>query len=105
MDTAHFKTILLDRKNELDRRLGRIEADLGSPMDPDSEERATERENDQVLEEFGNEGVKELQAINAALDRIRAGTFGICAKCGNPVSPARLKAVPYAALCEECIAT
>ena len=96
-NTAQFRETLLARKRELFSRLDRIEADLDQPMNNDSEERATERENDEVLEEMGNTGLEELQAIEA-------GSFGICAKCGEPISPERLKAVPHAALCEECIA-
>lgn len=103
-DLAQYKDILLNRKRELYGRLSRIEKDLDTLKSDDSGERAIERENDEVLEEFGTTGLKELAAIDAALDRIAAGTFGICAKCGNPVSPARLAAVPHAALCEECIA-
>ena len=103
LDTAQFKDRLLGRKHELHRLLHRIEGDLEATPNPDAEERATGRENDEVLEEIGNTGLGELAAIDAALDRIEAGTFGICAKCGNPISPARLAAVPHAALCEECI--
>lgn len=103
LDTAQFKDRLLGRKHELHRLLHRIEGDLEATPNPDAEERATERENDEVLEEIGNTGLGELAAIDAALDRIEAGTFGICPKCGNPISPARLAAVPHAALCEECI--
>ena len=101
---THYKDILLTRKRELYRRLNKIDQDLDTLKSADSSERAVERENDEVLEEFGHTGVKELEAIDAALDRIAAGTFGICAKCGEPISPARLEAVPHAALCEECIA-
>lgn len=104
LDTAAFKETLLARKRELYRRLHKIETDLDAPMNADSAERATERENDEVLEEFGHAGVGELKAIEAALDRIAAGTFGLCAKCGKAISPDRLKAVPHAALCTECIA-
>lgn len=103
LDTEGFKAKLLDRKAELLVRLHKIEGDLETTPNPDAEERATERENDEVLEELGNKGVDELNAIDAALDRIEAGTFGICPRCGEPVSPARLAAVPHAALCEECI--
>jgi RNA polymerase-binding protein DksA len=103
-DMAHYKDILLGRKRELHSRLQRIETDLDTLKSGDSADRATERENDEVLEEFGTNGLKEIEAIDAALDRIAAGTFGICAKCGGPISPARLAAVPHAALCEECIA-
>ena len=103
-DLAQYKTILEGRKRELFTRLNRIEKDLDTLKSGDSGERAVERENDEVLEEFGVTGLKELEAIDAALDRIAAGTFGACAKCGEPISPARLAAVPHAALCEECIA-
>ncbi len=103
-DVAHYKDILLARKQELNKRLGRIEQDLDTLKSNGSNDRAIERENDEVLEEFGTKGLKELGAIDAALDRVAAGTFGICAKCGNPISSARLAAVPHAALCEECIA-
>ncbi|WP_411035137.1 TraR/DksA family transcriptional regulator [Shinella sp. BYT-45] len=103
-DLAHYKDILLNRKRELYSRLNRIEKDLETLKSGDSADRATERENDEVLEEFGTTGLKEIEAIDAALDRISAGTFGLCAKCGEPISAARLAAVPHAALCEECIA-
>ena len=48
-NTAQFRETLLARKRELFSRLNRIEADLDQPMNNDSEERATERENDEVL--------------------------------------------------------
>jgi RNA polymerase-binding protein DksA len=103
-DLAHYTHILESRKRELYTRLNTIEKDLDTLKSGDSADRAIERENDEVLEEFGTTGLKELQAIDAALDRVAAGTFGICAKCGGPISGARLAAVPHAALCEECIA-
>lgn len=104
-DQAHYRDILLARKRELYRRLNRIDTDLDTLKSADSADRAIERENDEVLEEFGHTGLKELEAIEAALERVAAGTFGVCAKCGKPISAARLEAVPHAALCEECIAS
>ncbi len=43
-----------------------------------------------------------LSAIDAALERIEKGNYGICAGCGKEIAPARLEAVPYAAECPEC---
>lgn len=40
--------------------------------------------------------------INAALDRIETGRFGICEECGQPIAKPRLQALPYAASCIEC---
>lgn len=103
MDTAHYQTILTARRAELQRRLERIETDLDQPRNPDDDDRAVERNNDEVLEGLGGAGQKELEAIDAALERITAGTFGTCAKCGDPISQERLKAVPHAALCADCL--
>ena len=42
-----------------------------------------------------------LDAIDAALARIEAGTFGLCERCGKPMDPERLEALPWATLCIE----
>ncbi len=43
-----------------------------------------------------------LNQVNAALARIEAGTYGKCTNCGRPIQPARLRALPYVALCIDC---
>ncbi|MFO7166697.1 MAG: TraR/DksA C4-type zinc finger protein [Chloroflexota bacterium] len=40
--------------------------------------------------------------IDAALKRIEDGTYGICARCGQPIAPERLEALPYVTLCITC---
>jgi RNA polymerase-binding transcription factor DksA len=40
--------------------------------------------------------------VEEALARQRAGTYGICAECGRPINPERLRARPEATLCIEC---
>lgn len=40
--------------------------------------------------------------VVAALDRIEAGTFGTCERCGNLIPDERLEARPTAALCVAC---
>ncbi|WP_454745070.1 TraR/DksA family transcriptional regulator [Ciceribacter selenitireducens] len=102
MNTEKYEQILRDRQRELFARLHKINADIATGRDADSEEQATEAENDEVLDEMGEVGEKELKAIDAALDRISKGTYGTCVKCGQPISEARLAAVPYAPLCQEC---
>jgi len=46
-----------------------------------------------------------LEAIEAALARLDAGTYGTCVDCGRGVAPDRLDALPWAARCIECQAT
>ena len=40
--------------------------------------------------------------IEAALERIKEGTYGLCEECGGPIKRERLFAIPYARLCIEC---
>ncbi len=102
VDVALYKARLEARKNELEGRLEGIEHDLDQPAPADSEERAQEREGDEVLEDLGNAGLNELRAIEAALKRIEAGTFGECVNCGEDISAQRLEVVPHAPLCQNC---
>lgn len=43
-----------------------------------------------------------LAQVEAALVRFEQGIYGICERCGKPIDPARLKALPYASLCMSC---
>jgi DnaK suppressor protein len=44
----------------------------------------------------------ELDAVNAALQRIDQGSFGTCERCAKAIPPARLRALPEARLCLAC---
>ncbi|HLI14894.1 MAG TPA: TraR/DksA C4-type zinc finger protein [Acidimicrobiales bacterium] len=43
-----------------------------------------------------------LEDVDAALARIENGTYGICERCGKPIDPARLEAMPTVRTCIEC---
>jgi DnaK suppressor protein len=43
-----------------------------------------------------------LRAIEEALLKIEAGTFGICEDCEEEISPGRMNAIPFAVRCVEC---
>lgn len=42
------------------------------------------------------------RAIKAALGRIQNGEYGECDRCGEPIEPRRLQALPWAANCVAC---
>lgn len=44
-------------------------------------------------------------AVEAALERMQTGDYGICESCGQPIDPKRLKAIPWVALCAPCQAS
>lgn len=43
-----------------------------------------------------------LAMVEEALERLDAGTYGLCKQCHEPIDPARIKAIPYADLCLYC---
>lgn len=45
---------------------------------------------------------QQLELVDAALGRLDDGTFGSCVRCGKPIAPARIEALPWAAHCIDC---
>jgi DnaK suppressor protein len=43
-----------------------------------------------------------LALVDAAIARLDAGTYGACQRCGRPIPPERLEALPWAAYCIAC---
>lgn len=43
-----------------------------------------------------------LKQVNAALERLDAGTYGKCVRCGKDIAARRLEALPYVTLCIDC---
>ena len=65
-------------------------------------DQSQEMENQALVSALDVEGRQELKLIDEALERIAAGTFGTCQKCGEQVQSARLEAVPYTRYCIKC---
>ena len=103
-DYSAQKALIEKRLEELGARMMDIEKTLDAPKTKDDEDRATELEDQDVLEEVGNTSLRETELLHAALGRIDNGTYGICLSCDEPISEARLNAVPYAPLCKTCAA-
>ncbi len=103
VDVQRYEKRLRDRLRELNERLKEIDEDLDEPADPDVEERATEREGDEVLENLGHAGLAEIKMIQAALARINEETFGVCVVCGEPISRERLEVLPHTPRCKQCV--
>src|SRR5579863_328594 len=69
--------------------------------DPEGATLAFERQHTAALLEAARERVA---AIDAALDRLEAGHYGACARCGQPIGADRLAARPAALTCIRCAA-
>ncbi|HEY9035906.1 MAG TPA: TraR/DksA C4-type zinc finger protein [Pseudomonadales bacterium] len=92
-----WRTELLSRARRIDAHLHRDE-----PVPADFAEQATELENLDVLFALDREGKQKLAQINAALDRIENGDYGMCTRCGDAIGEARLEALPTTETCMPC---
>lgn len=45
---------------------------------------------------------RELDALERAAARLDEGTYGVCERCGKPIAPDRLEALPAATTCITC---
>jgi DnaK suppressor protein len=101
IELAHFRSVLEARQTELEALLRNrevIAVNLSSDV-LDQIQHAQEREM-----AIGNleRASARLSEVRTALQRIEAGTFGICRDCEEEVSMKRLTAVPWATLCLGC---
>jgi DnaK suppressor protein len=100
-----FKKRLEDRQRELRYTMNRTaqdgrDADLESAQD--IADRAANSYNKEFLFSQSNNERQLLQMVDAALSRIREGTFGECISCGEEINAKRLDAVPWTRHCIAC---
>lgn len=100
--TEQVREKLLALRAEFRKRIDTIHAHARNPLEADSSEQAAQLGNIAVVSALEAEATAELAAVDAALARLDAGTYGRCAKCGEPISAGRLAARPASALCMGC---
>jgi RNA polymerase-binding transcription factor DksA len=59
------------------------------------------QEEDMTLDLIANQG-RTLAEVDAALERVKQGTFGACEGCGQQIRRERLDAIPYTRYCIRC---
>ena len=87
---------------DLQTRLAGVTKDITKTLSSDFAEQATERENDDVLEEIAKETQTSIAHVRAALQRLDDDSYGICASCGEEIAEGRLDALPETTLCVKC---
>jgi DnaK suppressor protein len=102
-DLLHYKNLLLAKQQEISAGksiVGSIPA-VGEPGG-DPADMAAGEIGAAVQMRLEQTDSKLSRAIEDALTRIRQNKFGICEECGQPVSKARLEAVPWTRHCKDC---
>ncbi len=105
MDVQHYKDALFSKRSEI------LGTGGSKPLQASMENNT--RQGDMADQASGNNEVhiqlklkatdaKILQAIEEALQRIDAGTYGVCRDCSEIVAELRLNAIPWTRVCITC---
>jgi DnaK suppressor protein len=96
-------------RNALETERARLLAELGEAIEAPGQmtygsqaaaaSQVFEQQRDLALRDHASQ---QLALVDAALERLDAGTFGTCLRCGRPIAPERLEALPWAAHCIQC---
>jgi DnaK suppressor protein len=100
-----FATRLRERRRALLREVAEAESDLGllaEERESELEECAQEARMAQLLARLDDRERRELDEVDAALARLREGTYGRCCRCRRRIPIARLEALPATPHCIGC---
>ena len=104
--TEELRNILLDRRNGIMKNFdGDIDIANETKLNKtvgDVADIAQESSENELTFHLAEVESRELAQIDNALERIAEGMYGMCEKCGEAISQARLKALPFAGKCIRC---
>jgi DnaK suppressor protein len=108
-ELAAVRNQLNEENNDLQAEITRAETQIADRLG-DNSEGAGDDQADAGAKTYAREhelsltyNAREMMAQNErALQRIEAGTYGVCESCGNAIGKARLQAFPRATLCVTC---
>lgn len=105
---SEVKEKLIEQREEILRSLAEQSDEMKNLVKPiesgDEADVASDVIDRTMLDALGAQNSLRLKQIEAALERIRTGKYGICLNCGKEIPQARLEALPYAFLCVNCAA-
>ncbi len=98
-----YRALLLKKRDELLASVRKEpEALAASLQTPDAVEFAVKTAEQDVTARTADIRSGMLREIERALERVARGSYGLCEGCGEEISPARLKAIPWARYCVTC---
>lgn len=114
IDTAHFQELLLEERRRVERALAGLRDEHPGSLEDEGEEVNGGLDTEDLGEtasitlgreidySLGENSQAVLNEIDAALERIEDGTYGMCANCGKEIPLGRLEVHPWASLCIDC---
>ncbi len=103
-DLQRYSNLLLKKQREVSSALGAAQSRVPAAggLQGDMIDQANADEEAELQIQLHQTDGRLLRAIEEALDRMRQGTYGVCVVCKQPISKARLEAVPWTHVCREC---
>jgi DnaK suppressor protein len=113
LEVAKYKALLVEEHDRLQIELKRIEdraagrdrlhsEPVGQDFDEPGGDAASETMERAHSMAVGASLRDLLEEVNAALEKVEDGTYGVCDSCGKDITKKRLEALPWATLCKEC---
>jgi RNA polymerase-binding protein DksA len=111
IDTEHFKQRLLGERGRAQEALERLQREDEGQLEDEHEEIQSDNHPGDVATSlydreldyaFEDNVERVIAAIDAALQRIEDGTYGICENGGEQIPAERLEAIPWTTLCIDC---
>jgi RNA polymerase-binding transcription factor DksA len=96
---------LIERRRMLMRRTEGTLAEeqrLLEEVEPDWQDQAATLSAVMLLDRMSDVELMQLRRVQAALDRLDAGTYGRCVQCRQPIERARLRVLPETDRCCSC---
>ncbi len=104
-DVESFGELLRNQRAGLLKKFRRVEEDLGTiaqDRESELEECAQEERSARLLASLDDRTVHAVREIDAALQRLVEGTYGICEGCEERIPVARLRILPATHFCTLC---
>ena len=113
INTEHFRHALLEEKQRVEHALATLRDEHPGSLDDEVDEVAATSDNHlaetasatlgrEIDYTLGDNAEQVISEIDAALKRIKDGTYGTCTNCGREIPVERLEANPWASLCIDC---
>ncbi|HME07505.1 MAG TPA: TraR/DksA family transcriptional regulator [Bryobacteraceae bacterium] len=76
--------------------------ELRIDSEPDALDRVRSHTDRDMAVQRLNQDTRLIRDIQSAMARIKAGSYGCCGQCGEPIPGKRLDAIPWCSLCLDC---
>jgi DnaK suppressor protein len=101
VNTTEFRRVLETKQNELSSTACQRD-EIMIETTADEIDRLQQQLSRDVSIRHLDQTARLLKSVQAALDRIEDGIYGVCLRCEEPIREKRLKAVPWASYCIDC---